>query len=205
MTITEYGKIGRYGHAPSGTTSVDLPRVGKRAGGKIDVVHAHEVDPNSSIEQVKGGAGRRRQRVACNRNSDALEREASYGRLSIAARRVGMQIQATLEISRGQRGAAGIFEPSSGGGSADHGMVARLDAAFAANVLLALMGKIIGPEQSFLLAAVLGERLPFREAASRLAGKFPSKRWYASKGGTARAALEFRQALEELAEDPRWN
>ena len=45
--------IGRYSQI-TGVMGADLPRAGERAGGKIEIVHGHEVDPETSTESVSG-------------------------------------------------------------------------------------------------------------------------------------------------------
>ncbi|MGA8172402.1 MAG: hypothetical protein WB816_16440, partial [Methylocystis sp.] len=78
--------VGRYSSV-GGLSGLDLPREGRRAGGKIEIAHGHEVDPYFSGEAAAGnGEARvvrqRRQRVAINARIDTLEYEARRGRLS---------------------------------------------------------------------------------------------------------------------------
>ncbi len=76
--------VGRYSSV-GGLSGLDLPREGKRAGGKIVIAHGHEVDPYCSGEAEAAGKGearitrQRRQRVAINAQTDALEYEARRG------------------------------------------------------------------------------------------------------------------------------
>ena len=49
--------IGRYSSV-GGLSGLDLPREGKRAGGKIEIAHGHEVDPYFGGEsEATGGRG----------------------------------------------------------------------------------------------------------------------------------------------------
>ena len=77
--------IGRYSSV-GGLSGLDLPREGKRAGGKIEIAHGHEVDPpfwrRGGGRRQKRGAHRYAsagQRVAINAQTDALEYEARRG------------------------------------------------------------------------------------------------------------------------------
>ena len=90
MTREPSHKSGRYSHA-GGLASIDLPREGKRAGGKIEIVHGVAPDPYFAKYGERRGRGKfevlgqRQQRVAINRRADAIEFELSCGRISQAA------------------------------------------------------------------------------------------------------------------------
>ena len=196
----DYHKISRYSPEPEGTVDTGhLPRAGKRAGGKIDIVRTHEVDPNQDPD-AKGQVGKRRQRVAVNRNTDALERETSYGRLSPAAYRAGGIYQRIIERSCGATTGGCSMEPSDGGGSQTHAIAARMDDAASAVAAKNDARKAVGEVGEVILTGVLGERKSFRDVAVLLATKRrKGAAWYASKGGTARVARLFRDGLEDLA------
>lgn len=197
----DYRKISRYSPETADVARIDVPHEGKRAGGKIQIIRGHEIDPNQALENVKGQVGKRRQRVAINRNTDALEREHSYGRLSPAAYRAGTIYQRIIERSRGATSGGCSMEPSNGGGSNEQAMAARMDAAEATVHLRADARKAIGPIPECILSCVLGDRLPFPQVAAKLAQEpRAGAGWYRSKGGSARAVRLFRKGLEDLAE-----
>ena len=118
MMATESNpKSGRYGPV-SGLASIDLPREGRRAGGKIEVVHGVAPDPYFAADGEERGRGKakitrqRQQRVAINAQTDTLEYEARRGRLSVAAYETGRYIDALLERAEGKRSGAGFGEGS---------------------------------------------------------------------------------------------
>jgi hypothetical protein len=180
-------KSGRYGSPPVGTTYVDLPREGGRAAGKIEIVHACAIDPNATLSAVDGQIGKRQQRVAINRNTDALEREYSFGRLSVAAYESGRIYQTILEKANGARSAGCAFEPSSGHGSPDGAIVGALDAAAEAITLKAEVQRVVGETAEKLLVSILLHGNDFRTL-----GGSPWK-------GRA-IAHSFRAALEALGD-----
>jgi len=149
----DYRKISRYSPETADVARIDVPHEGKRAGGKIEVAHGHEVDPNPTLEPLKGQVGKRRQRVAINRNTDALEREHSYGRLSPAAYRAGTIYQRIIERSRGATMGGRSMEPSNGRGSHDHAIAARIDDARAAIAVQDDARKAIGADGEFIISA----------------------------------------------------
>jgi hypothetical protein len=69
-------RAGRYIGVKSATCPGELPRIGIR--GPIEIAQGSAEDPNPAL---KG----RRQRVAVNVRTDALEQEYSYGRINEAS------------------------------------------------------------------------------------------------------------------------
>ena len=146
--------IGRYSNV-GGLSGLDLPREGKRAGGKIEIAHGHEVDPYFSFEPEAAGKGearitrQRRSRVAINAQTDALEYEARRGRISAAAYEAGRYVDRVLEAASGRRTGREFGEADRAGFSAfalQQAMVARIDAARKAGALKEAMAREIGPE-----------------------------------------------------------
>ncbi len=210
--------VGRYSNV-GGLSGLDLPREGKRAGGKIEIAHGHEVDPCCSGEaESRQGEARiarqRRQRVAINAQTDALEYEARRGRISAAAYEAGRYVDRVLEAASGHRTGREFGEADRAGFSAfalQQALVARIDAARKAGALKDAMAKEIGPESARIIVKVIGESLSFRMIAridAMAAGKnreaVSTGKDSTSKGRdcerAARAvAGKFRDGLEQLA------
>ena len=147
--------IGRYSSV-GGLSGLDLPREGKRAGGKIEIAHGHEVDPHFAGEAEAAGKNearilrQRRQRVAINAQTDALEYEARRGRISAAAYDAGRYVDRVLEAASGRRSGREFGEADRAGFSAfalQQALVARIDAARKAGALKGAITKEIGPSR----------------------------------------------------------
>ena len=211
--------IGRYSNV-GGLEGLDLPREGKRAGGKIEIAHGHEVDPSFSGEAEAAGKGearitrQRRSRVAINAQTDALEYEARRGRVSAAAYEAGRYVDRVLEAASGRRSGREFGEADRAGFSAfalQQALVARIDAARKAGALKEAMAREIGPELARIIVKVIGESLSFRMIARIDAMAAGKNREAVSTGKisegkgrdcerAARAvAGKFRDGLEALA------
>ena len=165
--------IGRYSPL-SGVSGGDLPRAGARAGGKIEIVHGHEADPEAQPERagqppVAGAtAARKRRRVAINARTDLLEYEHQRGRLSPQAYAAGRYIDAVLEAASGRRGGVEFGERNRVAISAyslQQALAARMDAAREAARLKDAMAREIGRESARVVCLVIGEGLSFRDIA----------------------------------------
>jgi len=165
--------VGRYSNV-AGLSGLDLPREGKRAGGKIEIAHGHEVDPYFGGEAEAAGKGearilrQRRQRVAINAQTDALEYEARRGRISAAAYQAGRYVDRVLEAASGRRTGREFGEADRAGFSAfalQQALAARIDAARKAGALKDAMADEIGPESARIIVKVIGESLSFRMIA----------------------------------------
>lgn len=166
-----------------------LPREGNRAGGKLRVKHAAVADPDPAREG-------KRQRVAVNMHTDALETEYAYRRISEEAYRAGRSYQAILEIARGRRTGARGFEPrdcAASPQSREYALLARLQNARDAVELLAEARGAIGAAGVEALTGVLGDGLTFTQMAARMG----------RSGERARreVARAFREGLEALARE----
>ena len=208
------GMIGRYSSV-GGLSGLDLPREGKRAGGKIEIAHGHEVDPHFGGEAAgKGGdeariARQRRSRVAINAQTDALEYEARRGRISAAAYAAGRYIDAVLEAASGRRTGREFGEADPAGFSAfalQQALAARIDAARRAGALKDAITKEIGPESARVVVKVIGEGLSFRMIAridAMAAGKSreaaPTGKGRDNERAARAVAGNFRDGLERLA------
>ena len=209
--------IGRYSSV-GGLSGLDLPREGKRAGGKIEIAHGHEVDPYFGGESEATGKGearvarQRRSRVAINAQTDALEYEARRGRISAAAYQAGRYVDRLLEAASGRRTGREFGEADRAGFSAfalQQALVARIDAARRAGALKDAMANEIGPELARIIVKVIGDGLSFRIIARIDAMAAGKNREGAATGKgrdcerEARAvAGKFRDGLERLA--ARW-
>jgi len=170
-----------------------LPREGQ-VNPHVEIRHGVVDDPNGTLRG-------RRQRVAINLRTDALEQEYAYERISEAAYRAGRLYQAVLERSG--------FQPSLNGWRAepkvdsspqhDAALVRALESAADAVRLLDETRPIIGMLGERVLVLVLGERMTLTEVAARMAGGDP-KTGRASKHAASMYAWTFRQALEALAD-----
>ena len=205
--------VGRYSNV-GGLSGLDLPREGKRAGGKILIAHGHEVDP-SGFEAEAAGKGdariarQRRQRVAINAQTDALEYEARRGRISAAAYEAGRYVDRVLEAASGHRTGREFGEADRAGFSAfalQQALVARIDAARNAGALKDAMAREIGPRAARIIVKVIGESLSFRMIA-RVDAMAAGKNREAAPTGKGRdcerearaVAGKFRDGLEALA------
>ena len=204
--------VGRYSNV-GGLFGLDLPREGKRAGGKILIAHGHEVDPYSGGETAGDGGARvarqRRQRVAINAQTDALEYEARRGRISAAAYDAGRYVDRVLEAASGRRTGREFGEADRAGFSAfalQQALVARIDAAREAGALKDAMAREIGPESARIIVKVICESLSFRMIA-RIDAMAAGKNREAVSTGKGRdceraarvVAGKFRDGLEALA------
>lgn len=206
--------IGRYSPL-SGVTGGDLPRAGARAGGKIEIVHGHEADPEAPPRAAKppgpsAAAGRKRRRVAINARTDLLEYEHQRGRLSPQAYAAGRYIDAILEAANGRRGGVEFGERNRTAISAyslQQALAARMDAARKAARLKEAMAREIGRESARVASLVIGEGPSFRDIARMDAMSAGKAREGAPLGGRGRdceraarrIAGLFRTGLEELA------
>ena len=206
--------VGRYSNV-GGLSGLYLPREGKRAGGKIEIAHGHEVDPYFGGEAEAAGKGearilrQRRQRVAINAQTDALEYEARRGRISAAAYQAGRYVDRVLEAASGRRTGREFGEADRAGFSAfalQQALVARIDAAREAGALKDAMAREIGPESARIIVKVIGESLSFRMIA-RVDAMAAGKNREAAPTGKGRdcerearaVAGKFRDGLEALA------
>ncbi|HXY57824.1 MAG TPA: hypothetical protein VEH76_04505 [Methylocystis sp.] len=207
--------IGRYSPL-SGVSGGELPRAGARAGGKIEIVHGHEVDPEAPPESsaqsgaASAPAGRKRRRVAINARTDLLEYEHQHGRLSPQAYAVGRYVDAILEAANGRRGGVEFGERNRVAISAyslQQALAARMDAAREAARLKEAMAREIGRECARVVSLVIGDGLLFRDIARMEAmtcGKAKEGAPLGAKGrdcerAARRIAGLFRHGLEELA------
>ena len=195
MATESNSKSGRYGPV-SGLASIDLPREGRRAGGKIEVVHGVAPDPYFASDGEERGRGKakvtrqRQQRVAINRKSDALELELSYRRISQAAYDAGRKYQRVVEAAHQGLGGSS-FEQSSGGGDHDASIAGKLDRAA---VLVAWNFSIranVGQWCALVIDLALDDRLSLDEISKRCG--------YRSRWGRAKVGQAFRDALEQIA------
>ena len=164
----------------------------------LEIRHAAVEDPNPAL---KG----RRQRVAVNARTDALEQEYAYRRISEAAYRVGRRYQRTLEKSGflPNLGRSWHAEPRVDcSRKPDAALVHALQSAQDAASMLEETRPIIGLLGERILRSVLGDGLSLTQTAERMgsggdltqSGKGPAKHV------VALYAWQFREALEALAE-----
>jgi hypothetical protein len=188
-------KTGRYAHA-GGLASIDLPREGKRCGGKIEIVHGIAPDPYFANEGQRRGRGKhevlgqRQQRVAINRRADAIEFELSCGRISQAAADAARAYQRVVESARKATGALN-WEQGSGGGDHDAAIASRLDRAWTLVAWSDSIGRIAGGPAARMIDLAVDERLSIADIALRFG--------YASRWGRARIGDAFRVGLERIA------
>ena len=180
--------VGRYTDVGRAIEPGELPRQGERR--KQHVKHGAVDDPNPAL---KG----KRQRVAVNVKTDALESEYAYGRISEAAYRAGRAYQHVLELAGGR---------PTGGGQWMEG--ARVDAprAHEAAIVRGLKTAkraleverealpIIGVLGANVLRMVLGDRLTIAEVAVACDGA--ATRWTIGF-----YAETFRRSLEAIADE----
>lgn len=180
--------LGRYDEINSAISpGPQLEPEGRRAGGKIAIRHGAVPDPNPLL---KG----KRQRVAINVHSSALESEYAYGRISEAAYQAGRVYEAIVEAASGQQ---------SGGGSTDGvdrgsvivrqimAIVGSIDRAKKSVDLQSDVRSALGRDAEFLLRIVLVDRMTFGQIA-RLRGRTSGR-------ASRQVGAEFRSALEILA------
>jgi hypothetical protein len=188
-------KSGRYGSV-AGLASLDLPREGKRCGGKIEIVHGVAPDPYFAKEGQRRGRGKhevlgqRQQRVAINRRADAIEFELSCGRISQAAADAARAYQRVVESARKATGALN-WEQGSGGGDHDAAIASRLDRAWALVRWSDSIRFIAGGPAARMIDLAVDERLSIADIALRFG--------YASRWGRARIGDAFRVGLERIA------
>ena len=188
-------KSGRYSHA-GGLASIDLPREGKRAGGKIEVVHGVAPDPYFAKDGERRGRGKfevlgqRQQRVAINRKADAIELELSYGRISQAAADAARAYQRVVEAARQGCGGSG-WEQGSGGGDHDAAIASRLDRAAVMVAWQDSIRRIVESPRPRMIDLAVDDRLSLAEIALRFG--------YVSRWGRAVVGQAFREALEQIA------
>lgn len=212
MALTSKAALGRYSPA-QGLSGPELPREGRRAGGKIEIVHGQEIDPffAEGLDLPSRGrmSGPRRQRVAINTRTDTLEYEHGRGRLTPAAYATGRYIDAVLEAANGRRSSRDFGERHDQQLSPlalQHAMAARIDAGRAAGTLKEAMTRELGAETARLVVLIIGESLSFREIA-RMDARVEGKNREAAPNGKGRdcerAARRigglFRTGLEDLA------
>jgi len=208
--------IGRYSQA-QGYPGPDLPREGRRAGGKIEIVHGSELDPffahdlgGVAAPEKTRAQGPRRQRVAINARIDILEYEHRRGRLTPAAYAAGRYVDAVLEAASGRRSGLEFGERNRAALSTlalQHAMAARIDAARDAGRLKDAMTREIGAESARVLVLTIGECLGFRAIAridAMQSGKNREAAPLSGKGRDCERAARrigglFRSGLEDLA------
>ncbi len=203
--------IGRYSSV-QGLPGSELPREGKRAGGKIEIVHGHEIAPDQAADRPNGSrkAGPRRQRVAINAQTDALEYEFRRGRISPQAYDAGRYIDRFLEAASGRRSALEFGERYRAEISAlslQHALAARIDAARDATRLKQAMAQEVGAQTARVLIMTIGEGMSFRSVAridAMASGKNregqPTGKGRDCERAARQAAALFRVGLEDLAE-----
>lgn len=136
----------------------------------------------------------RRQRVAINIKTDALENEYSYGRITEGAYRAGRTYQHILEVSRGATSGGMSYEPKDRANPAtahEWAIISGLEKAQEAVDLVYTVREAVGQNAEALLSDVLVALITLQQAAHA--------RGYSSKHGTRKVAGEFREALHDLA------
>ena len=181
--------VGRYRDAASALQPGDLPPEGKAQNGQFQVKHGAIDDPNPALRG-------KRQKVAINVKTDALENEYAYGRISEAAYRAALAYQHVLALGAGK---------PSGGAQWQQGdrvdvVVAQelsilrgIDNADRALNMVREALPIIGMLGAKVMHMVLIERLTLTDVAMGIAGK-------AERMQVNFYAETFRQSCEQLAE-----
>lgn len=182
--------IGRYSGSRAASSPGELPNECRDPSRPhLEIVHAVVDDPNPTFRGE-------RQRVAVNKNTDALEREHKYGRISESAYRAGRVYGLVLEKSGGA---------ASGGGQWMEGD--RVDAVLAHEVAI-LLGidrarvsvamltdtlKVVGMLGQRILYLVLIKRLTLENVCEEISGRTDklARNFYAET---------FRQSLQSLAD-----
>jgi hypothetical protein len=209
--IGRYSPITRLGGS-------ELPRAGKRAGGKIEIVHGHEIDPDYAPTRHEKQAAKAgdapsraaRRRVAINARTDLLEYEHQRGRLSPQAYAAGRYIDRLLEAASGRRSRLEFGERNRAAispYSLQQALAARIDAARDATRLRRAIAREAGEETARVIALVIGEGLSFRLIARMDRMGSGKAREGAPPGGKGRdceraaqrVAGLFRDGLEGLA------
>jgi hypothetical protein len=174
---------GRYS---GGSASVpgELPSPGRRR--QMHIVHGIVTDPNPTR--------RGRQKVAINRNTDALEYAHSRHQVSPAAYAAGRVYQAVLERAAGVRDAETDFAGirSDPVAARDIAMIYKLESAREAVEMLDETARVVGKLGGWVLEMTLGgQRMMITDLARMNGGGRNAETFY---GQT------FRVSLENLAE-----
>lgn len=182
------GTLGRYDDINRASVPGEIERQGKRAGGKIVVRHGAVDDPNPAF---KG----KRQRVAINVHSSALEAERAYGRITESAYQAGRIYEAIIEAASGARiGGSGSNEGTDRGSVIVRqlmAIVSSLDRAQRAVDLQHDVRRALGRDAELLLRVILGEGRTFGEISE---GQGKTSAW-----ARRQVAGAFREAVEDLA------
>lgn len=189
MAKHDRATAGRYGLARASSPG-ELPPEGRDPGRPhLEIVHGVVDDPNPTFRGE-------RQRVAINKNTDALEREYKYGRISESAYRAGNVYGCVLEKSEGA---------ATGGGQWMEGdrvdvvvahelaIINGLDRAAASVHMLTDTAKVVGVLGQRVLGLVLVKRMTLEQVCESISGRSDklAKSFYAET---------FRQSLEALAD-----
>jgi len=203
--------FGRY--APiGGLRGPELPREGARAGGKIRIVHGHEIAPSigRDVDDEPAPGRKRRQRVAINALTDVLEYEHQRGRISAEAYAAGRYVDRLLEAASGRRTGQEFGERNRAAlspFSLQQALALRIDAARDAARLREAMAREVGAESARIVALVVGDGLSFRAIARldrRASGKAREGAPVEGRGRDCERAARrigglFREGLEALA------
>jgi hypothetical protein len=184
---------GRYEDRGSAIDPGNLPREGKR--GKINVIHAKVDNPTEY--------GRRHlelQKVAINRETDALENEYAAGRISADGYRVGRTYQ---EIMRRGTSPSGTGQWLQGdrvdaARAKEAQIIAHLDSARAKVRLMEQVRSVIGWQGELLMRVVLVDGRTFGEGAEIVYRMINDKR------NASHCAWQFRKDCEYLADKCPW-
>ncbi len=179
---------GRYRGVASALHPGDLPREGSARTGKQLVKHGAVGDPNPALRG-------KRQKVAINIKTDALENEYAYGRISEAGYRAALVYQRVLDKAAGR--------PSGGGqwlqGDRVDVVVAQelailrgIDSADKALNMVRSALPVIGMLGAKVMRMALVERLTIADIARQMSGK-------SERTQVAFHAETFRQSCEALA------
>jgi len=189
MSTSRRENAGRYARVMDAQhPGPDLPTDRDRLNVKIRI--GAVLDPMPDPD----GKRPRRQRVAINVKTDALENEYSYGRLTDSAYRAGRTYQYILEVSRGATSGGMSYEPKDRGNPAtahEWAIISGLERAQDAVDLVYQVREAVGQSAEALLSDVLVALITLQQAAQA--------RGYSSKHGTRKVAGEFREALHDLA------
>lgn len=191
MMTNQRENAGRYtrvndAQAPGPELPRKRPNMAIRVGAVADPMPVH--DANGALMAPK------RQKVAVNIHTDALETEYSYGRISTAAYSAGRTYQYVLEVSRGRTSGGASFEPKDRGNPAiahEWAIISGLERAADAVDLVYDVREAVGQWAECLLSDILGAGITIGAAAIA--------RGYSSTDGRRKVAGEFREALEGLA------
>lgn len=181
-------QVGRYRDVARAGMPGDLPREGKRRS-HIQIKHGAVADPNPACEG-------KRQRVAINVNTDAIEREYANGRLSEAGYWAGRTYGRVLERSRPGAAGGSLWDL---GDRVDHtsshelAILGRISRAQDAVAMIAETAPVLGLRAQRLLELVLVEGLAIGIAGERICGG-------RSRQDVIFWATLFRNACEDLAD-----